>query len=142
MHAHCMLDLCVYTTQDLFTGAVRQLSVCGWSLQVRLETPLHCLPLYSFSFSPPVSFFPPCLFFLTSFPPLCSSSLSPLFPFLPLFVRFSRPPLLPVDRLPICSNTALHCVVADAAGQTAVEPLYTEVYVPNRGVQQHVCPLV
>lgn len=48
---------------------------------------------------------------------------------------------LPVGRQPICSNTALHCVVADAAGQTAVEPLYTEVYVPNRGVQQHVCPL-
>lgn len=49
---------------------------------------------------------------------------------------------LPVDRQPLCSNTALHCVVADAAGQTAVEPLYTEVYVSNRGVQQHVCQLV
>ncbi|KAJ4948065.1 hypothetical protein JOQ06_019606 [Pogonophryne albipinna] len=27
--------------------------------------------------------------------------------------------------------------LSDAAGQTAVEPLYTEVYVSNRGVQQH-----
>lgn len=73
-----------------------------------------------------------------------SSSLSP-FPFLefcPVVSLSDSLHLPPVDRQPICSNAALHCVVADAAGQTAVEPLYTEVYVSNRGVQQHVCQLV
>lgn len=70
-------------------------------------------------------------------------SLSSARPFCPFFsVTFSPPHPLPVGRRPICSNPALHCVVADAAGQTAVEPLYTEVYIPNRGVQQHVCQLV
>ena len=41
------------------------------------------------------------------------------------------------DRLTLI--LALHCV-PDAAGQKAVEPLYTEVYVKNWGMQ-HVCGL-
>lgn len=47
---------------------------------------------------------------------------------------FSSPPQ---DRLTLI--LALHCV-PDAAGQKAVEPLYTEVYVKNWGMQ-HVCGL-
>lgn len=93
---------------------------------------------------------------LVSLPPPIWSPL-PLFFFSPslsvpvllIFLFYLFPLLLPPpppqsvgQMCPICSNPALHCVVADAAGQTAVEPLYTEVYIPNRGVQQHVRQLV
>lgn len=114
----------------------------SWSLLVRLES--FSSFLSSSLFLASCVFLSLLLVFLStpfSSPvPLLSVLFFPFF--LSFFVTFSPPPPLPVGRRPICSNTALHCVVADAAGQTAVEPLYTEVYVSNRGVQQHVCQLV
>ena len=116
---------------------------CSWFLLVGLE-PFSTRPRWL-----SLQFPPSCLLCLLSlvlvflspqFTLSCASLV--FFPFFLPFVTFSPPPPLPVGRWPICSNPALHCVVADAAGQTAVEPLYTEVYVPNRGVQQHVCQLV